>query len=99
MTEQLHQISIPGLPDGWRAVAYRVPVEGEFIFTGSRVQIAMGNWDYDDIRLIVEKIKPREFTLIETDEPNSNRDKQTFYIHGANLEMRSEKYWRIKEVE
>lgn len=31
-TEQQHTISIPGLPEGWRAVAYRRPIDGEYFF-------------------------------------------------------------------
>ncbi len=64
--EQKHEIEIPELPEGWRAVAYRIPNTGEhFIFQGSIVlRYKQMMYSY----LVVEKIQPREITLVETDE-------------------------------
>lgn len=61
-TEQKHTISIPGLPEGWRAVAYRRPVFGEYYFYNDDIQqgrTGLGQF------LIVEKIKPCRIVLEE----------------------------------
>ena len=64
MTEQT--IDVTGLPEGWKAVAYRVPTNGEtcwhqnfgiYTATVSLTQC-----------FIVEKIKPRRIVLEETNE-------------------------------
>lgn len=63
MTEQQHTITIPGLPEGWRAVAYRRPVFGEYYFYNDDIQQGKtGSGQF----LIVEKIKPRRVVLEET---------------------------------
>lgn len=67
MTEQLHTISIPGLPDGWRAVAYRYPKEGEYFLW--EMKPTLSECDYQEItHLIIEKIQPRRIVLEETEE-------------------------------
>lgn len=37
-TEQKHEIDISGLPKGYRAVAYRRPVFGEYYFYNDDIQ-------------------------------------------------------------
>ena len=63
-TERKHLIDIPGLPDGWRAVAYRRPVFGEYYFYNDDIQQGKtGSGQF----LIVEKIKPRRIVPNRTD--------------------------------
>lgn len=65
MTKQT--IEIEGLPEGWRAVAYRKPVKGiDYVLTQYGVRLYI---DYTfDLMLIVEKIPPRRIVLEETNE-------------------------------
>lgn len=62
-----HEIEIEGLPEGWRAVAFRVPKDGESIidFSGDLRTVA---GHYHHPRLIVERIKPRRVVLEDTGE-------------------------------
>lgn len=61
-----HEIEIPDLPEGWRAVAYRTPQRNEYYLADEGVIQAAFNhlkqW------LIVEKIKPRRIVLEKTGE-------------------------------
>ena len=62
-----HEIEIEGLPEGWRAVAYRRPVFGEYYFYNDDIQQGRtGSGQF----LIVEKIKPRRIVIEETGEDN-----------------------------
>lgn len=64
MTEQT--IDVTGLPEGWKAVAYRVPKGNiEFVFIENVVREAKPQ---DKKCLIVEKIQPRRIVLEETNE-------------------------------
>lgn len=59
-------IEIEGLPEGWKGVAYRRPYPQEYILKSEgamKVRIR-GEQPW----LIIERIKPREITLVETDE-------------------------------
>ena len=59
-------IEIEGLPEGWKAVAYRVPKGNiEFVFIENMVREAKPQ---DKKCLIVEKIQPRWIVLEETNE-------------------------------
>ena len=59
-------IEIEGLPEGWKAVAYRVPKGNiEFVFIENVVREAKPQ---DKKCLIVEKIQPRRIVLEETNE-------------------------------
>ena len=62
-----HEIEIEGLPEGWRAVAFRAPKDGEntIDFSGD-LRTVTGH--YQQPRLIVERIKPRRVVLEETNE-------------------------------
>src|SRR5574343_603746 len=63
-TEQQHTITIPGLPRGWRAVAYRRPIEGEYFFDKNG-GISLAGKDLYSSGLIIEKLKPRRIVLEE----------------------------------
>ena len=59
-----YEIDIEGLPEGWKAVAYRVPKGNiEFVFIENVVRKAKPQ---DKKCLIVEKIQPRRIVLEET---------------------------------
>ena len=63
-----HEIEIPDLPEGWRAVAYRAARRGiDHVLRNGQVTVYRGFSDAVDL-LIVEKIKPRRVVLEETDE-------------------------------
>lgn len=61
-----HNIEIPDLPDGWRAVAYRSPYAGDYYLRSGEIVQALR--DIDDGYLIVEKIQPRRIVFEETEE-------------------------------
>lgn len=50
-------IDIPGLPEGWKAVAYRCPLKGENYLSSDGVQVAQYN--FGNSWIILEKIQPR----------------------------------------
>ncbi len=58
-------IEVEGLPEGWNAVAYRVPVNGENFFYDEK--ICNDKYQCHEY-LIVEKIQPRRIVLEETNE-------------------------------
>ena len=59
-------IEIEGLPEGWKAIAYRVPKGNiEFVFIENVIRKAKPQ---DKKCLIVEKIQPRRIVLEETNE-------------------------------
>ena len=66
MTTTKHKIEIPGLPEGWKPVAYRPVKPGEYIaHTGGVEQSLTGAMaSY----LVVEKIKPKRVILEATGE-------------------------------
>ena len=65
MTEQT--IDVTGLPEGWKAIAYRIPLENkDYILDGEQVVLCC--WASSRDYLIVEKIQPRRIVLEETNE-------------------------------
>lgn len=92
-----HEIEIPGLPGGWRAVAYRRPISGEYYFYNDGIQQGKtGSGQF----LIVEKINPRRVVLEETEEANipsgTTYEPQWF---GSVCMVNQPKIWRIVEGE
>jgi len=58
-------IEVEGLPEGWKAVAYRTPLENkDYILADEHVMLCC--WPTDKDYLIVEKIKPRRVVIEET---------------------------------
>lgn len=57
-----HEIEIPDLPKGWKAVAYRKAKKGEWNFMeyGDPFQASQ---DHGTSSIIVEKIQPRRVVL------------------------------------
>jgi len=60
-----HEIDIEGLPEGWEAVEFRVPLQGESIIDFNGDLIRTSN-NYTQPRLIVKKKQPRRIVLEET---------------------------------
>ena len=89
-------IEVEGLPEGWKAVAYRVPKGNiEFVFIENVVRKAKPQ---DKKCLIVEKIQPREITLVETNVETDPLLYQQIRIDGlCILMLMHNKIWRIKE--
>ena len=97
-TEQKHTINIPGLPGGWRAVAYRRPISGEYYFYNDGIQQGKtGSGQF----LIVEKIKPRRIVLEETEEVNATLPGLTYEPQwfGSICLVNLPKIWRLVEEE
>ena len=89
-------IEIEGLPEGWKAVAYRVPKGNiEFVFIENVVREAKPQ---DKKCLIIEKIKPRRIVLEETEEKYLGC--QTLHIDGTEIMIMTNKTWReVKETD
>ena len=89
-------IEIEGLPEGWKAVAYRVPKGNiEFVFIENVVRKAKPQ---DNKCLIVEKIQPRRIVLEETEEKYLGC--QTLYIDGTEIMIMTNKTWcEVKETD
>lgn len=62
-TEQKHEISIPGLPEGYRLV--RVDIK-----QNDRYRNGDGTSTIVGCEIVIKKIKPRRIVLEETDEDN-----------------------------
>lgn len=96
-TEQKHEIEIPGLPEGWRAVAYRIPNFGEY-YVDSSEKITEYRGGHGFKKLIVERIKPRRIVLEETEEKHLGC--QTLYIDDTEFMIMTDKVWReVKETD
>jgi len=61
-----HEIEIPDLPEGWEAVSFRVPEEGEYYLGSGGIKLAQTDFHYR--WLIVRKKNPRRIVLEETGE-------------------------------
>jgi len=91
MTKQT--IKVEGLPEGWNAVAYRVPVNGEnFFYDGKICNDKYQRHEY----LIVEKIQPRRIVLEETGEERAYPING--YMYGYIDGARFVKYKILREV-
>ncbi len=85
------------LPEGWKAVAFRIAYGEEHVFRDGKVeQIISRDAPTICTYLIVERIQPRRILLEETDKSAlaSSRD---IIIHDANTGLCT--YWReVKET-
>ena len=59
-----HEIEIPDFPEGWEAVSFRVPEEGEYYLGSGGIKLAQTDFHYR--WLIVRKKQPRRIVLEET---------------------------------
>lgn len=96
-TEQKHTITIPGLPGGYRAVAYRRLENGDF-YLNEQGEI-VENYALTIFALIVEKIQPRRVVLEETEELNHydvNDGWNDQWFGGVCLSSQA-RIWRVVE--
>lgn len=56
-----HEIEIEGLPEGWKAVAYRVPSKYEYTLSDDWMVVPAKGIEFPV--LIIEKMKPRRIAL------------------------------------
>ena len=84
-----HEIEIPDFPEGWEAVAYRVPEEGEYYFIRHGLEQAVDEWPDRPAAIIVRKKQPRRIVLEETDIANAE-----VAFHDDDGVW---KYWKIVE--
>jgi hypothetical protein len=96
-------IEVEGLPEGYRAIAYRKPLDTDLVFLDGRVVTGkMVNKGYE--WLVVEKIKPREIRLVETDEVRKVKCNEYYLDRKSNIAFWSskgesiEKYTIVREV-
>ena len=93
MTKQTIEVEVP---EGWRVKEYRMPNKGDYFWHQNRVCVASSS--FIDQRLIIEKIKPREITLVETNVETDPLLYQQIRIDGlCILMLMHNKIWRIKE--
>ena len=86
-------IEVEGLPVGWRAVAYRKPIPGEY-FIGYAGSVCVCNHLEYGPRLIVEKIKPREIRLVEIP------DDEAYSTSSETVVRIGNKWWKeVKETD
>ena len=87
-------IEIEGLPEGWKAIAYRRPYPQEYILKSEgamKVRIR-GEQPW----LIIERIKPHRVVLEKTEEKHLGC--QTLYIDDTEFMIMTDKVWReVKE--
>ena len=90
-----HEIEIPDLPEGWEAVAYRVPVEGEYYLGSSGVKLCESS--FDTVWLIVRKKQPRRIVLEETDIDAGLDWNDSIHLDDIRIQIDSGKVWKIVE--
>ncbi len=98
MTKQT--IEVEGLPEGYRAIAYRKPKnETEIVFLGGTLRQA-SEINRSHEQLIVEKIQPRRIVLEETEETCNYETTQEFKIGNKSIGVWSTKILReVKETD
>ena len=68
MTMTLQTIEVEGLPEGWKAVAYRCPESGEYYLENNGVVRNHTGCKHKFPWIIVQKTQPRRIVLEETGE-------------------------------
>ena len=84
-----HEIEIPDLPEGWEAVAYRVPVEGEYFLSIDNEISHANDKSHWCPWLIIRKKQPRRIVLEESDIDNYD------IVYRKNVGTTT--YWKIVE--
>lgn len=104
MTTTKFEIEIPGLPEGWKPVAYRPMKEGEDYFCFGAIQQA--KFDSSAPALIVERIKPKRIVLECTGEVRRIKEREYARYNGMfipcmnpdhDLEYEYEIWHEVKE--
>lgn len=92
-----HTIVIEGLPEGWEPVAFRVPEYLEYYFSRYGFEQATDEWPDRPAAIIIQKTKPREITLVETDINADYGESRFIDLPGVEIKVRANKIWRVKE--
>lgn len=99
-----HEIEIEGLPEGWRAVAYRKALWGEWYSFEDGIVRRRECTGMQYPVLIVEQIKPRKIVLEETGEFRKAKPGE-YYEHSAGIAIHNGytdtsgeyRIWRVVE--
>ena len=86
-----HEIEIPDLPEGWEAVAYRVPKAGEYFFSMNGIKYA--ETDRGNLWLIVSKKQPSRIVLEETGQVRKPMDGEYVQNNGNYYLCRKPERW------
>lgn len=101
MTTKQYTIPIEGIPEGWEPVAYSIIKDGDYYLFAKDKIIQKTKEHQVGMYLILQKTKPREITLVETDEESKTFSPQLINIgNDVNcpiLSISSMKIWRIKD--
>jgi hypothetical protein len=92
-----HEIEIPDLPEGWEAVAHRLPKTNEHTLSDDNHVVTTKGIRYPV--LIIRKKQPRRIVLEETDK---TVDPDWIYSIRSNdiaINIQSEKLWKIVDEE
>jgi len=98
MTKQTIEVDVP---KGWKAVAYRAPLIGDYyVRINGEVDKADHNFEY--ARLVVEKIQPRRMVLEETEEDNLHHGIENswcnqHFCNGLILFQQPKRWREVKE--
>lgn len=92
-----HTIEIEDLPEGWEPVAYRLPRVGDYTISDDGRAVSTKGMRFP--LLVIQKTKPREITLVETEQDNIKHDGKWCNQHFRDglILTQQPKYWRIKE--
>jgi hypothetical protein len=88
-----YEIEIEGIPDGWEAVAHRLPKTNEHTLSDDNQVVTTKGIRYPV--LIIRKKQPRRIVLEET---NKTADPEWIYSIRSNditINIQSEKLWKI----
>lgn len=97
MTKQIIEVDVP---EGWKAVGYKVPKKGEYFYDIGDTEPIKASNNMSSGWLVVEKIQPREITIVETGEDNAMNGiyyKDQWFMYGKVLVVGQPKIWKIKE--
>ena len=97
MIKMKHEIEIPDLPEGWEAVSFRVPEEGEYYFGRHGIDQATDDWPDRPSAIIVRKKQPRRIVLEETDIDAGLDWNDSIHLDDIRIQIDSAKVWKIVE--
>lgn len=92
-----HTIDIEGLPEGWDAVAYRTPKDGERVLSDKDGVIIAKCISFPCL-IVQKKTRPRRIVLEETGGKTATNHILSVAKYGVTIQMTSDTIWReIKE--
>jgi hypothetical protein len=88
-----YEIDIEGIPDGWEAVAHRLPKTNEHTLSDDNQVVTTKGIRFPV--LIVRKKQPRRIVLEETDKTSDPDWSHTVYVKDITINIYSDKLWKI----